>query len=112
MSGGDADYSPGFAGAHPLAFDRLAFISIGDAVPVHCGMSEQRGVGMGGYSPGLGTWVGFDSLVFVRQRRVTWQSRPVRCGNQRVRGGEGRWVLTWDSFGSLAFVRWRLFIRR
>jgi hypothetical protein len=42
------------------------------------------------------TWFGFDLLAFVRQRRVTRQSHPVRCGSQRVRGGEGkgRWVLT------------------
>jgi len=39
---------------------------------------------MGGYSPGLGTWVGFDSLVFIRRRRVTWQAGPIRCGSQRA----------------------------
>jgi len=38
----------GFAGAHPLAFVRLAFVSVGvgDAVPVHFGISEQRGRGL------------------------------------------------------------------
>jgi hypothetical protein len=42
----------GFAGAHPLVFVQLAFVgvSVGDAVPVHFGISEQRGRD----SPGLG----------------------------------------------------------
>ena len=28
------------------------------------------------------TCIGFDSLAFVRPRRVTWQSGPIRCGSQ------------------------------
>ena len=50
----------GFAGAHLLAFVRLAFVGVGDAVPVHFGISEQRGRGL--------TWFGFDLLAFIGGR--------------------------------------------
>ena len=67
-----------FAGACALAFVRLAVVSVGGSGTVRSGISEQRGWGGAGTDLVRVRFVGARPRAFVRQRRVTWHSGPVR----------------------------------